>query len=250
VRAAAKWLIDQQREDGWFCDPSLESAGLAQALAAAALVQAFVDSAHRPYAAYAERAVEPFKDAKAKPLLGEQLALAIAAVADRHLRPDDGTRSVLPLGVARLAPLLAANGTGREPAGSFAIVGALPGTQEMAALAIAMACRGTNAVADADARWKALAARLCEMPTRFGKNGELLDAMTLWCASDVAFQLGGDARVAWERVLLAGVVPRFAGAAPAGSITFACGPKVLRNEAAETALAALALAAPWYRVGR
>jgi biopolymer transport protein ExbD len=196
VRKATKWLVDQQREDGFFCDPTLDGAGVANALAAAALVQTYVDSSFRPYEAYAARALPPFASATAHQPHGELLAAAIAVLAARHFAHED------PRALERLSTSLAANGSCREQAGSFALVGGLPGTQDLGVLVIAMACRGTAAMPDADTRWTALAARVREMPTRFGKNGELLDAATLWCASDVAFQLGGEVRAAVEHAVL------------------------------------------------
>jgi hypothetical protein len=123
------------------------------------------------------------------------------------------------------------------------------GTRELATLAIAAACRGTTVLGDDDPRWPAVRTRVRALPTRAGRDAELLDALTLWLGADVAFALGGETWAAHEALLRAHVIPRLA-ADGEGSIAFRCGAELLRNEIAETAFAALALASPWSRIAR
>lgn len=245
VKMTTIWLHGRQRPDGWYCDPAHPSAPLVQGLATLATTQIGVDSHYtllREPSARGVKALAAHADGEREPLAA---ALALAA-----MRRTGGPETETATAAAALAQRLGASGLCDGDAGAFPLHTPVAGTRELASLAVAFACRGTDALPDTDPRLARLAQRVRDLPTRFGRDGELLDALTLWCATDVAFAAGGATRDAWRELVGKRVLPRFPAGAEPRSVVFTAGPAVLRNEAAETALTALALAVPWYRVGR
>jgi hypothetical protein len=242
VRRAVDWLVDLQRRDGWYLDPALPDAPLAHSLAALAVARTCAASDHAGYRRVTVAALEPVASGGVA-ALGEPLPRALYALAARAL--DVAAERQL----AHLSALLATNGLCTREAGSLRWTGVSVGTHELATVAIVLACRGTPVLTDQDARWPAVRARVRALPTRVGAAAELLDALSLWWGADVAVALGGETWAAHEALLRAHVIPRLA-AGGEGSVAFRCGAELLRNEIAETAFAALALAAPWSRVGR
>jgi hypothetical protein len=258
IKKATIWLKNQQRDDGWFCASDDASAALVQGLAAAAMVQVCVDSRYLLLDDPARRALAPMaRFANGDGAGTEPVALAFATLGARHLPAagDELAGAALPV----LARQLGANGVAVCAAGAFPRIGASAATPELATFAVAMAASGTPAMpADAPAMQR-FADRVSTLPGRLGGNGELADGLLLLCASDVAFDVGGGAWDALRLELDHRVLPRLrrtgttdpaAATARPVAITFACGPAVLRNETAESALVALALAVPWYRLGR
>jgi len=245
VRRATKWLIEQQRSDGWFCDPGAPDARLAHALATAAFAFVYSVSEHRPYREPAERAVVAlgaFDDAR--PI--EPLLMVFTVLAARAIEGESGgVRS----STIRLVATIGDDGSCSAEAGTFAFVGTDAGSRDLATASIVMACHGANALAASDARTAAVDERLRSMVARIERDGSL-DAVSLWCGSSAAFAIGGDARAAFERFLTERIVGPTAAPGARAWFRFANGPKLLRNEIAETALVATALAAPWFRFGR
>jgi hypothetical protein len=245
IKKGIVWLKGKQKESGWFVDSSLPGAIPAQALAAMAMTQLYVDSNYVLLKNLSQRALAAIFacDAAAAPP-AETFALALAVLADgiapEHARADARR--------AQLAALLGDTGFATVDATRAKLVGPLPGTHELATFTIAMACHGTAIPAD-DPRWLALAPRIVSLRKRSGDKGELLDAATLFASGDAAIRLGGPAWAAWRELVTERIVPRVSAVDGKGSVTFACGIEVLRNENAESALTALALATPWYCVG-
>jgi hypothetical protein len=245
IRKGIIWLKEKQAESGWFVAADLPGAIPAQAFATAAMVQIFADSNYSLLRSNAERSLRAtlasdVADAPVAEALAQSLALLAVGTV-----PVEGDTSAL---AARLAALLGAKGQATVDATRAKLVGPLPGTADLATFAVAMACHGAAIPAD-DPRWLALAPRIVALPKRSGEQGELLDAATLFASGDAAIRLGGPAWDAWRELVTERVVPRVSAVDGKGSVTFACGIEVLRNENAESALTALALATPWYCVG-
>ena len=246
VRRATKWLLDRQRADGWFCDPSMPSASLAHAFATAAFASTYVTSEHRPYRAPAEGALAPFERAK-DPGLGEPLSAALHVLATRGM-DRELVAKLLPAS-QRLAGVLGDSGLSSADAGNFPFIGPNAGTRDLATMAVVMASVDGGVLSPKDPRWPAITKRVRELPSRAEREGSLYDASSLWCGSQAAFAIGGETWAAYERFLGEKIVPRLIARDGTGSIQLTCGPEVLRNEVTETALIAAALGSPWFRLG-
>jgi hypothetical protein len=247
IKKAAIWLKGRQREDGWFVASDHRDAPLVQALAAAAMTQVAVDSQYRLLEETAAKGLRALGPLQLPERAGsEPVALALAVLGARRFAATG--RSELADAVPRLAQQLRADGVAANPPGAFAHDGPAAAAPELASLALAIACRDTPALPGDSAALLRLRERFAALPARFGGNGELLDGLVLLLACDLAADLGGEPWRTMQWQVEHRVLPRLAPAG--GSIAFACGATVLRNETAESALVALALAVPWYRVGR
>jgi hypothetical protein len=255
IRSAIKWLLEQQAADGWFVDASGPDAALAQALAATAVTETYVMSAHRPLRVRALASLKLFGEAERAPdgPLWSSMPSALAVCAWRRL-PEADRAAELIREVALLPGLIAAQlgRSGTTAAGVLpAVVGPLPGAQAPADFAVLMALSGKGWLVPSNPAVVAAGANMRAVPPRLGRKGELLDAVTLWFATDAAFTVGSEAQADWQRLVERTVVPMQAGSGPdEGSFTYGCGLALLRDRVPETALTALALAVPWFRVGR